>query len=141
MNHKNNNTNYHDPLLIAEKVMFYIFPFLINGGFSGYKRNYIQVKGAIIDGIMKNIEITILIILSVGFIYYFIYSLYKRYKKFKSHYQLTISIIFSPFFFSWMATLVYQNFSMQYFDLRILIVLYVLLFFSQYMFIKKIKEQ
>lgn len=119
---------------------FYISPFLINGSIFSYKKDYIKMKGGIATGISKDIFITIFILFFLILTYNIIKTLYKINNKYKSISDLTCKIILSPFLFIWIITIIYQNFSMQYFDFRILIVLYILLFFSQYLFVKKIRE-
>lgn len=121
--------------------LFYISTIGINLLINFYQRDVINIKGGRLTGESKDIITTIFIITALFILYRSIKYQFKINNKFKSNFQVIKSIIISVFFFVWIATLAYQNFSMQYFDFRILIVLYVLLFFSQYMFVKRIREK
>ena len=130
------NNNYDNAI-----GLIYLIPILINLNIGLYTKESMKIKGAIVSGFALYGFATVMIFILIYGFYFIINSLLKQYNKFNSIFRTIILIILAPFFFLWMITLVYQNFSMQYFDFRILVLLYILLFFSQYMFVKRIREK
>ena len=127
--------------LKPEITPLYIIPIVANYSASMFNRYYITAKGAILSGITKNIIVSLDILFFFALFYGFMVALFKKYKIFISNFQVMKEIILSAFFFIWIITLLYQNFSLEYFDFRILIIFYILLYYLEYIFIKNIYEK
>lgn len=133
--------NKEDSEFIPVIVLSYIMPFFLNGTVSLFLKNQITVKGAMLTGFSQYVFASMVLLFNMYLIYNVFFAFIKFNDPYLEKFLLVKKFLSSFFFVFWLITLIYQNFiPNEYYRFYANIILYIPLYYSQYEFVKKMKN-
>jgi hypothetical protein len=138
MDMQNNYTDDYDDDSGFKKLMWFFMPLIINLSISQYFREYVLIMGVKIDGLLKNVIATIMLLLGFFTLGDVFSDIIEEKRESKSVVILYLHIIFSFFVLFWFVCLAYHFMYKKYYYFLVHVLLYVILAFFQFRLYRKL---